>query len=82
MKRMTTLFARPTLTLVAVEPVHIQLFEQLIVCGPMFELPVRPQQDKAAFVGGHSHASLKERSLLLFGECRNLLRGSHLDHLL
>jgi hypothetical protein len=51
--RLASLFARPTFTPIAVEPVSIQLFEQIVLCASMFERAICPQQNEGAFVGGH-----------------------------
>jgi len=37
MRRMASLFARPTFTPIAVEPARVQLFEQPVLCASMFE---------------------------------------------
>jgi hypothetical protein len=58
--RVTSLFAWPALTPIAVEPVRVQFFEQFILCRPMFERALRPQQNKRASVGGHPHTSLEK----------------------
>jgi hypothetical protein len=42
MRRVNSLFTWPTLTPVAIEPVRIQLFEQLILYCPMFERAICP----------------------------------------
>jgi hypothetical protein len=43
MRRLASLFARPTFTPIAVEPVRIQLFEQVVLCASMFERAICPQ---------------------------------------
>ena len=77
----TPLFSRPTLASIAIESVRVQLFEQAVLGGPMFERTFGPQQDKRASIGWHIYATLKKRRFDFFFESGYPFRGSHLDHL-
>ena len=77
----TPLFSRPTLASIAVESVRVQLFEQAVLSGPMFERTFGPQQDQTASIGWHVYATLEKRRFDFFFESGYPFRGSHLDHL-
>ena len=54
--KLASLFARPTFTPIAVEPVRIQLFKQLILCASMFErcdLPTAKQGSLCRWAFSH-----------------------------